>query len=125
MTRGAIASIQPGELRKRIRIQQNAAVQTPDGGTAENWVDFVTRWAAIGPLGGRELAAAAQVYPEANSLITLRWFPGAELLRPGVAPDMRILYGARQFDIVNVNDVEERHQELRIVAIERPEGRNA
>lgn len=118
--------IEIGELRQRITFQQRTVTgQDSTGAQQYAWVDFATVWADVKPIGGREIFAAQQVYPDADTRVTIRW-------RRDLDPSMRIYWrrpsaGAfveRQFDILAINDINERHHQLEIIALERPIERN-
>lgn len=119
MSSPAEFNIDAGELRQQVTIQQIAITRDEFGGEVKAWADFVTLRAKIEPLSGRELTEAAQIYPESNTRITIRYYPGID-------PSMRVLdeTGA-QYDITNLSDVEYRHVKLLITAIQRPAGRDA
>ncbi len=107
-----------GAMRRRITVQKAAVVQDALGAPQKNWIDYAKLWAEIEPLSGRELSEAAQVYPESDTLIVTRYYPGID-------QSMRILdqYG-NQYDITNISDVGDRHIKLVIIAIQRPAGRD-
>ena len=115
---GSIAS---GELRHRIAIQRKVVTRDQFGSELTNWVDVFPQmvWARVQPLQGRELFAAQQVFPEANTQITVRGMVGKD-----VDVTMRVFFRNRQFDIVDVSDIDERRREAVITAVERPAGRN-
>lgn len=108
-------TVNPGELNKRVWLQNpvtNAAGEATWQNSLGNKV-----WANIQPLTGREIFQAQQVYPEADTLITIRY-------RLNVTTAMRVLYGTRTYDIKDVNDVEERHRRIDLTCVERPAERN-
>jgi SPP1 family predicted phage head-tail adaptor len=113
-----LENINPGELRRRITVQQLQKNQDELGGFTEIWTDFLYAWAQIEPRTGRELTDAAQLYPETDTQIRMRW-------RPGLDEAMRIIdeYG-NQYDIYSIADLEERHRVIDIMARKRPAGRN-
>jgi len=83
----------PGELKHRVTIQERSVTRDTDGGESESWVDFATVWAAVEPLQGREFFAAQQTNSEVTGKVRLRYLAG-------VKPTMRVLFGARVFDIL-------------------------
>ncbi|HMF29307.1 MAG TPA: phage head closure protein [Candidatus Cybelea sp.] len=113
-----LENLNPGELRRRITIQTLVKNQDALGGFTEKWEDVLYAWASIEPRTGRELTDAAQLYPETDTQIRVRW-------RTGLAEAMRILdeYG-NQYDIYSIADIEERHRVIDIMARKRPTGRN-
>jgi SPP1 family predicted phage head-tail adaptor len=100
-----------GELNRRVTIQSRAAGHDADGQASETWADVLTCWAAIRPLGGRELLLAKSVQAESTHEVTMRY-------RTTVDASMRIVYEGRIFNITNLNDVDTRHQTLVAMCVE-------
>lgn len=95
----------PGELKHKITIQQDIPLEDASYNKKENWVNvagLIDLRASITTTGGREFYAAQRVNAETSTLITIRY-------KPGISPKMRVKYGTRYFDILNVNDVNEAH----------------
>ena len=63
------------------------------------------------PMSGREYEESQKLRAETTYKISSRFFPK-------ITPDLRILYDKREFEIVSVLDLNERHEELQIVAVE-------
>jgi SPP1 family predicted phage head-tail adaptor len=103
--------LQSGQLRHRVSIEVNTPTRSATGAEVPGWTLLADRWAAVLPQAGREFYAAKQLHAEVTHLITIRG-PLA------VQPEMRIRMGGRLFDILSVIDVEERHQELRLLCRE-------
>jgi SPP1 family predicted phage head-tail adaptor len=103
--------IRTGQLRKRITIQQET--MTPDGslGFVAAWSTFRACWAAVEPLSGAERLQYAQLYPTLSIRVTVRY-------TKGVSPKMRILYGTRTLEILDVLDLQEQHKELQLMCHE-------
>lgn len=101
-----------GDLRQRITIQQLGSGQDTDGSPNGTWTDFATVWAEVKPLSGREKLAAQQVEAEVTHAVTIRYCAG-------VVPKMKILFGAREFNIRNVLNTDEQNVEMRILATEK------
>ena len=68
--------------------------------------------AFVTPMSGREYEESQKIRAETTYKISTRYFPG-------ITPDMRILYNKKEFEIVSVLDLNERHEELQIVAAEK------
>ncbi|HXC40330.1 MAG TPA: phage head closure protein [Burkholderiales bacterium] len=100
-----------GSLRKRITIESPTETQNSVGETTQTWSTFAVLWADMERLTGSEKIAAAQVNAGADTRITARW-------TAGVTEKMRIRYGSRMFQIVSALNVDERNQELDILAAE-------
>lgn len=93
-----------GRIRHRITIQQATEIRDALGGVTQTWTDLRTVWAAVEPARGSERFALAQAKAGVDSKIVLRG-PVAK----DVTPKMRILFGARIFDIEAVIDVDSRN----------------
>jgi SPP1 family predicted phage head-tail adaptor len=101
-----------GELRHRVSLQTNGGTSVDAyGARAQSWTTTVTVWAAVEPLHGNELFRAQQVQAEATSRIRLR---GGVTL----TPQSRILFGARVFEVLSVQNLDERGQELQAICKE-------
>jgi SPP1 family predicted phage head-tail adaptor len=100
-----------GKLRQRVKIQELARVEDGYGGYAEAWRDVAAAWAAVEPLRGSERYAAQQVQAELTHRVVMRY-------RPGVRPQMRLVYGDRVLEIAAVIDMEERHKWLELLCTE-------
>jgi len=65
----------------------------------------------VSPMSGREYEESQKIRAETTYKISSRYFHG-------ITTDMRILYDSREFEIISVLDLDERHEELRIIAVE-------
>lgn len=68
-------------------------------------------WAYVAPKTGREYDEAQKLRAETTYNITTRYFPG-------ITADMKIMYGSKIFRIESVLNIDERNEQLRIVASE-------
>lgn len=105
-----------GRMRHRVTIQQlspNSPQQDAGGTPDETWGTYITGWAEITPLKGRELESARQTNPEVTGQARMRW-------RSGVDSRMRILFGSRTLEILAVINVEERSREMQLLYKEGP-----
>lgn len=98
-------------FRHRVTIQELREGQDEAGQPFQEWQDVATVWASVEPLRGTEYWAAAQVQAERTVRIRIRY-------RPGIRPDMRVLYTGRVFNIQSIIDPEERHRELQLMCRE-------
>jgi SPP1 family predicted phage head-tail adaptor len=99
-------------FRKRILIQVNEPQGDGRGGGKPNWVDLVNTSASIKPMTGREVYAWGQVLGEVSHVVQIRY-------RPGIVPQMRVVYHDAIYDIQSVIDVEEEHRLLTLGCTER------
>ena len=68
--------------------------------------------AFVAPTTGREYEESQKIRAETTYKISTRYFRG-------INSTHRILYNSREFEIVSVLDLNERHEELQIIAAER------
>lgn len=100
-----------GDLRHRVTIQQAAETQSGSGAIGQTWSDVAAVWASIEALQGREVFAAQQINAQVSSRITIRY-------RAGIIPKMRMVFGARTFNIEAVIDPDGRRRELQLLVSE-------
>jgi SPP1 family predicted phage head-tail adaptor len=106
------------DLRHRITLQRKDIVKDPEGIAIETWADVATVWASVEPIRGREYFQAAAVNAENTVRFRIRY-------RPGIMPNMRVLYNGRTFNIQSVIDVNERHREIQLMCQEVTNGGGA
>jgi len=96
-----------GDLKHRITFQDS--MKTPDGykGSTESWTNFVTVWASVEPLSGREYFFSHQVKAEVTHRVKIRY-------RDDITVKMRIKFGARVLAVESILDIKERHEVLEI-----------
>ena len=102
-----------GELRKQIALQAEQQTSDGAGGYALAWATLATVWADISPVTGREIYASGHLEGRVTHKITMRWRSDIT-----VTSDMRILYGARGFNIRAVTNQDESNQYLIVLAEE-------
>lgn len=78
---------------------------------ANDVVVYMNVWASIAPVAGKEYWQAEQVQSKVNTRIELDFLTGIDR-------SMRVLYGARTFQIVAVIDVGEMHRTLQLLCEE-------
>ena len=94
-----------GQMRRRVTIQSRATTVDAVGGQSQAWTDVCTLWAQVVPTGGKESTVGGARRAESLYTVTTRYYPG-------IAPKMRILFEGQIFEIVNINDTDQRHREL-------------
>ena len=100
-----------GKLRHRIEIQGKHVSRSSFGEEVIEWVTFITTWASVEPLIGKEYFATKQTQASTSHKITMRY-------QMGIKPYNRVKYGDRIFDINAILNVEEKDRELVIYATE-------
>ena len=107
--------IDAGKMRHRITFQKFDGTVDSGGDIRDdadaNWDDFLTCWAAIDPVSGREFYVAEQSQSEITHKIRCRY-------HAGIKAEMRISCDSRIFEIRSIIDWEERHESFLIMARE-------
>lgn len=93
-----------GDLRQRITIQDKSAARDSFGQEEITWVEFDVVWAEVEPLTGREFLDAKMVTAEVTTRIKIRHLDG-------VSPEMRVVFGAKIYDVLSVLHIKERERE--------------
>ncbi len=103
-----------GELRHRLIVQAERAIDDGGGGRSDPWADPVivaTVWGKIEPLTGGERLRAMQLQDRLSHRIVIRH-------RSGITAAMRVRFGARAFNIRAVIDLGERGRFLELLCEE-------
>lgn len=102
-----------GKLRHRVEFHSDTPTQDDFGQSIESWTSYMTVWAAIEPLEGRELLLAQQVNAEVTIRVRIRYDSGNT-----VSPEHRVIVGSRTLEIVNVINPSERDEKLTLMCKE-------
>lgn len=100
-----------GRLRHRITIQDKTVVQNSFGEEDITWTEFATVWASVEPLRGREFLDGRMVTAEVTTRIRIRHLDG-------VRPEMRVVHGSTNYDVLAVIHLEERNREDQLMCQE-------
>lgn len=100
-----------GSLRHNITVQVATNTQDSMGSVTRTWATFKAVRASIQPIRGNESIAASQIVAEATHMIQIRYLAG-------LLPSMRILYGARIFQIKSAADVYMGHRMMELLCEE-------
>lgn len=104
-----------GKYRTPCTIQTRTDTQDGTGAPIPAWSTFAANWWADifeGTMIGKEAIQAGQVNPTLPVTIKGRYISGVTAL-------MRVTYGSRTFEIMNVINVHERNLELELTCVER------
>ncbi len=97
-----------GELDQRVTLQRREQGEDEAGQPFEDWLPYLSAWAAVYPLRGREIVAADAVASITDVRVILRY-------RPGITPAMRVQHGADTYRIESVIDVKSGRRELELL----------
>lgn len=104
----------PGKLRHRITFMHLVKGRNEVGDDILIPAPFITVWASVEPLKGREYLETQKIQPEITYRIIARYLKG-------ITPDMTIEFNKRTFNIQSILNVEERNRYLEIYAVEKVE----
>lgn len=91
-------------MNLQINIQTYTETQDDYGQIIKAPVDLYTGlWASMVTTGGGEFYAAQKLNAETSALFKLRY-------QPGITSKMKVIYGNRTFEILNVNNVNEKFE---------------
>lgn len=100
-----------GRLRHKIQIITISNVRDEHGGSSEGETLLTETMAEIKPISGSERFMSNQTFAEATAQILCRYIAG-------VTPKHKIKFVDRYFDILGVQNKDERNIELIIIAKE-------
>lgn len=104
--------INAGELNKRVTIQKQTKTRDSFGAEIISWIDENTVWAKFLSANKRsEINMMNQNYFEATAKICIRFCTG-------INKTMRLKYGNRYFEIIEIQNVEEKNVELLLLCKE-------
>ena len=101
------------KLRSRITIQQAVVQKDAIGNHINAWEDFYSCAAYANLASGKEYGAAGQTLGTDTLVFEVRW---CERLRDLDSTKYRILFGGSIYNIVTVDDVQFRHEKLKLTA---------
>ena len=101
------------KLRSRITIQQAVVQKDSIGNHTNAWVDFWSCAAYANLASGKEYGAARRTLGSDTLVFEVRW---CERLRDLDSTKFRILFGGNIYNITCVDDVQFRHEKLKLTA---------
>lgn len=100
-----------GLLRHRVTIQSRTAGLDSQGGTTKTFATLARVPASVLPMSGSENIQAGAQTSELRTKVTIRY-------RDDVAATQRIVWGARTFEIVSIQDPDGRRDALDLLCTE-------
>ena len=101
------------KLRSRITIQRSEVATDAIGNHLSVWVDYWSCAAYANLASGKEYGAAGQTLGSDTLVFEVRW---CERLRDLDSTRFRILFGGNIYNITCVDDVQFRHEKLKLTA---------
>jgi SPP1 family predicted phage head-tail adaptor len=106
-----------GPKRQRVTIQTLSEARDSYGQNIKSWASAGPYWARVKNLSGREAVNAKQIKADTTHLVEMRYI-GTLFSTPGLLPSMRLLFNSRVFNILWVNNVDERNREYQLLCQE-------
>ena len=108
----------PSRFRKRVQFQKLASYQTPEGHWVEGkWQTFANTFAQIRTIRGNEFIQAGASLAEVTARINIRY--RADILKEfDESDELRIVLNNRKFEVVYINNLEEKNIELEFIVRE-------
>lgn len=104
-----------GAYKSLVIIQKRITTVNENLIEQEEWVLYYKNYAYINKLSGSEFWAAAEVAAQNTVRFTFRWHEALDSVNPA---DYRILFWDRIFNITNVDDIQFKHETVKISATE-------
>ena len=100
-----------GDLRKRVTLQTESSVSDNAGGYTLSWADVATVWADIVPTSMSEVIMAQRLEGHVTHRVTIRY-------RSDITADMRVMYGARIFNVRGYMNKDENNRWIELLVEE-------
>ena len=97
-----------GTLDQRVTLEQRVEGQDEAGQPFEDWLPYLSAWAAVYPLRGREIVAADAVAAITDVRVIIRY-------RPGITPAMRVQHGTDTYLIESVANIASANREIELL----------
>lgn len=97
----------PGELRTAVTLQSRTLVTDPGGFQVPGWATIAAVMAKWTNVHGAEAWSAASVAADQPATVLIRY-------RADLDPTCAVLKGADSFEIVSMDDIQERHEYLEL-----------
>jgi SPP1 family predicted phage head-tail adaptor len=102
-----------GSMNRRITIQKHTTAVDAIGNHTSEWSDFHSCFSYVNLSSGREYGSAPDTVSEDTLVFTVRW---CRKLSGINSKEYRIVYGGQDYDITIVDDVQFRHEKLKLTA---------
>ncbi len=97
----------PGELRTQVTIQSRTASGDIGGFQEPSWVTVAVVWSKWTNVHGAEVWAAQTAQALAPATVTIRY-------RSDVDPTCALLKGSDRYEILSMDDIQERHEYIEL-----------
>ena len=97
-----------GKKRHLITIQQRTDTKSSTGAVTTTWTKFKSLWANVSDIRGYEKESANAAWPGSDSKIMFSYVSG-------LLPTMRILFNDKIYSILDIENVEERNRNIKLI----------
>ena len=97
----------PGEMHTRISLQERVTAAGDGGFIQQSWSTIASVWARWTNVHGSEVWAAQSVQAQQPATVLIRY-------RAGLDTTCAVLMGSERFEIVSIDDIQERHEYLEL-----------
>lgn len=97
----------PGDLRNRITLQSRTITSEDGGFQHPAWTTIADVWAKWSNVHGSEAWTAASLQAEQAATVVIRY-------RSDVNVRCAVLKGSTRYEIVSIDDIQERHEYLEL-----------
>lgn len=111
--------LRAGQLNRYVNVQQRSASRDAIGQPVVSWTDVRSVYAYIEALSAAKRATSGAVFTDVTHQLTVRY--DAIFSDPRTATTYRIVYGARTFEVMGIENVDETNA---IVILNAREGLN-
>lgn len=102
-----------GAMNRRITIQKHEVLVDSIGNHTSKWSDFYSCFSYVNLASGREYGSAPDTVSEDTLVFTIRW---CRKISDMNSKEYRIAYGGQNYDITVIDDVQFRHEKLKLTA---------
>jgi SPP1 family predicted phage head-tail adaptor len=104
-------------MRQRVTVQTLTETRDQYGQMQPSWNPAGIYWAEVHNLAGREAVNAKQISAAVTHSVRMRYL-GTLFPTPGLLPSMRLIFNGSIYNILWVNDVDNRHKEYQLLVQE-------
>lgn len=110
----------PAKYRNRLQFEELSKHQNEDGYWIEEWIDsdLGKVYAQIRNIRGKEFIMAGAKQVKVSARINIRYRKDIEDKYFALSERLRLTFGKRIFEIVYINNLEERNTELELIVNE-------
>ncbi len=106
--------VEAGKLRNRVTLQRSSASPDVLGQRNSTWVPFYSCWASLDQISSKLIFQTGNLSSSVSHKMRIR-YPGSSYT---ISPGNRVVFGSHTYQIVSVDNVQERNIVLEILLLE-------